>query len=173
MITACQQHTIEQIANLIRQYCSASTPIEINPMCKCLNINIRKDSSIIGIIYAPIHKSTSNIDAPFTILTDPTWSPEQQKYQVCRSIGHLVMHLKYLSQTIPNDCQIPRFSGEQEQQATWFALSLLMPKTEFIQQMMYYTDNQSKIHTDDIAKHFGVSTSEASCRGKLLGFFKW
>ena len=54
-----------------------------------------------------------------------------------------------------------------EEQANEFAFALLMPKKTYKEIMDQYT-NGNQIETNNVAKYFGVSISDASHRGKFL-----
>ena len=105
----------------------------------------------------------------------------KKNYVKAHLLGHLFMHMGFMI----NDEKFNKFDSfsetfttrnnnysTEESEANFFALSLLLPKNEF---MNVCDDNLFKCQYDvnAIAKEFNVSESMVCKRGKQLGFFAW
>lgn len=66
------------------------------------------------------------------------------------------------------------FTTEQEFQANAFAMALLMPETDYREQVKIHTEQNGRVNTAKIAEYFNVSVSTAAERGYELGLLeKW
>ena len=115
-------------------------------------------------------------DNGFIIYVSPSQSPVRRKYTIASELGHLFLHMGYkinpkLWDMQENATYYKADSSLQNYQAYVFAEALFMPQKVYKEVMDQYTLGD-KVETAKIASYFGVSISEASQRGKFLGYFQ-
>lgn len=87
-------------------------------------------------------------------------------FTIAHELGHYYLHTNKPSEIFYRqdlDCLVDSDEKAQEQEANWFAASLLMPKTVFTRFWMLIRD------MDDLAQRFGVSSTACYYRLKNLG----
>lgn len=115
-------------------------------------------------------------DNGFIIYVSPSQSPVRRRYTIAYELGHLFLHMGYkINQKLWNMQENATYykadSSLQNYQAYVFAEALFMPQKVYKEVMDQYTLGD-KVETAKIASYFGVSISEASQRGKFLGYFQ-
>lgn len=118
----------------------------------------------------------SKQDNGFIIYVSPFRSSERRKYIIAHELGHLFLHMGYkinseLWNKQENAAYYRAGSSLLEYQAYQFAEALFMPKKSYKEIVKQYTIGD-RVETAKIASYFGVSISEASQRGKFLGYFQ-
>jgi Zn-dependent peptidase ImmA (M78 family) len=87
-------------------------------------------------------------------------------FTIAHELGHYYLHTNKPSEIFYRqdlDFLVDDAEKDQEQEANWFAASLLMPKTVLIRFWMVIRD------IDELAKRFGVSSTACYYRLKNLG----
>jgi Zn-dependent peptidase ImmA (M78 family) len=87
-------------------------------------------------------------------------------FTIAHELGHYYLHANKPSEIFYRqdlDCLVDGDEKLQEQEANWFAASLLMPKNVFIRFWMLIRD------MDELAQRFGVSSTACYYRLKNLG----
>ena len=112
----------------------------------------------------------------FIIYVSPSQSPVRRKYTIASELGHLFLHMGYKIDLKWWDMQgnaayYKADSSLHNYQAYEFAEALFMPQKVYKEIMTQYTLGD-KVETAKIASYFGVSISEASQRGKFLGYLQ-
>lgn len=98
-------------------------------------------------------------EADFTIHLSPYIGRMRNRFAIAHELGHYFLHSRM--------GQIPILVNEEtdsraEWEADWFALGLLMPRQQFIEQASTQTDEQ-------LAFYFDVTTDMVSNRKEYLG----
>ena len=115
-------------------------------------------------------------DNGFIIYVSPFQSPVRRKYSIAHELGHLFLHMGYkvnpkLWDMQENATYYRSGSSLLKYQAYQFAEALFMPQKVYKEIMDQYTSG-NKVETAKIANYFDVSISEASQRGKFLGYLQ-
>ena len=115
-------------------------------------------------------------DNGFIIYVSPSQSPVRRKYTIASELGHLFLHMGYkinpkLWDMQENATYYKADSSLGNYQAYVFAEALFMPQKVYKEIMDQYTSGD-KVETAKIASYFDVSISEASQRGKFLGYLQ-
>lgn len=115
-------------------------------------------------------------DNGFIIYVSPSQSPVRRKYSIAYELGHLFLHMGYkinpkLWNMQENAAYYKADSSLRNYQAYQFAEALFMPQKVYKEIMAQYTLGD-KVEIAKIASYFGVSISEASQRGKTLGYLQ-
>lgn len=115
-------------------------------------------------------------DNEFIVYVSPSQGPERRKYAIAHELGHLFLHMGYkinskLWNMQENATYYRADSSLLEYQAYQFAEALFMPQKVYKEIMDQYTLGD-KVETAKIASYFGISISEASQRGKFLGYLQ-
>lgn len=146
-----------------------------------IGIPIKDMEQVINLIGGKIEYSLSKfadsqikrVGNGFSI-TVPKEKTNETKFSIACELGHLFLHMGYMvEQSLweenKDNCYLHKFSGEMEYQAYEFALSLLMPRKQFITKMeeCYLGDGEYNIKC--MAKYFEVSKSNVLNRTKRLG----
>lgn len=131
---------------------------------ECVDENMLSDSGI------------TKQDNGFIIYVSPSQSPVRRKYAIAHELGHLFLHMGYKTNSKlwnmqENATYYRAGSSLLEYQAYQFAEALFMPQKVYKEIMTQYTIGDN-VETAKIARYFGVSISEASQRGKFLGYFQ-
>ena len=112
----------------------------------------------------------------FIIYVSPSQGSERRKYAIAYELGHLFLHMGYkinpkLWNMQENATYYRTGSPLLDYQAYEFAVALFMPQRLYKEMIDQYTIG-NEVETDKIASYFGVSISEASQRGKFLGYLQ-
>lgn len=115
-------------------------------------------------------------DNGFIIYVSPSQSPVRRKYSIAHELGHLFLHMGYkinpkLWNMQENATYYRTGSPLLDYQTYEFAVALFMPQKVYKEIMDQYTLGNT-LETAKIASYFGVSISEASQRGKFLGYLQ-
>lgn len=165
---------IAKIAEEVLKEFEIEIPIQdIDEVVKRLNGRIHSvddalvDSSIVRL---------DNQEASFMIIVSSCQSHSRRTFATAQEIGHLFLHMGYLSDTKTwesfNFHDSLENHTEKEFQAHEFASNFLMPQKEYIEYVSKNTEKEY-INVYNLAEYFGVSESMATIRGKLIGALKW
>ena len=99
-----------------------------------------------------------------------------KKFRVAQQLGKLFLYTNFIEEheLFNNDTILLKDSYYQQGSINWineFALAFLMPKKEYTDEV-YKNTNDNIVDTKVLAKHFDVSISAASWRGKRLGILE-
>lgn len=113
----------------------------------------------------PARSGSLVVEAPddFTIILPAHTASTRDKFTLAHELGHYVLHYLWAGQN-GRMMALRRGSDRIEWEANWFAAAFLMPTADF--QTMHAKHN-GNIHA--VADEFGVSTSAAEIRARLLG----
>lgn len=185
IIVPCRKGiSVEEVKGLINELAQDIIRIfEIDVPIRDIDEVVGKmGGKIIKVASMPIDKegaiSKSDDGNGFIIYVSKFQSDVQRKFTVAHELGHLFLHMGYLTDTEKwNECCEKKFyrsrkATDLEYQANEFAAALLMPQ-ELYREEMERNTNGTTVNTTAIADYFGVSVSAASYRGKFLGLLKW
>lgn len=104
-------------------------------------------------------------DGEYMILVNPTHHPRRRTLTIAHEFGHLAMGHQPI--TIENDRGMShtRFSDEQEQEAFWYGLAVLLPYAPLLQFL------QQGASIDGVAHHYDISISAVKMRLKVTGLW--
>lgn len=119
-------------------------------------------------------EKTSN--TTFNLYVPECHREEDRKLYVAANLGKLLLHTNFLSnhEEYINSNKFEFINDktvEAINQENFFGGAFLMPYKEYKEEMDKNTEGNT-VYTDKIAKHFGVTSSAASQRGKELGLLK-
>lgn len=162
------QYLINNIAEEIIQAFDIAIPIsDIDEVVQKLGGSIQVDSRLFECKVVKRGKS-------FRIILPLFQNEEYRRFAVAQELGHLFLHMGYLTSTKLWDKQLDntRFglsTAEQAYQSNEFAMAFLMPRTAY-KKILEENTVGNKVKTKDIAEYFGVKIAIASLRGKKLGY---
>lgn len=163
-----QQSLINKYADIIRELYNINVPIN----------NIEEVVSKIGGIvkYDSNCSYIEKIKASFIIHVEDNTNYQIKNFRVAQQLGKLFLYTNFIEEheLFNNDTILLKDSYYQQGSINWineFALAFLMPKNEYIYEVNKNTTNNI-VDTKVLAKHFDVSISAASWRGKRLGILK-
>lgn len=162
---------INLLAERILEDFDVAPPIDnIENVVKVLGGTVEMMQASNGWIDGEIRKNGKN---SFVIEVSPFQNEHRKKFTIAHELGHLFLHMGYMTNEVLWDKQTEAFHregiSEQESQANEFAAAFLMPQKLYKQVL----DQNTKGNTVDIlkvAEWFKVSISAAINRGKFLGY---
>jgi Zn-dependent peptidase ImmA (M78 family) len=173
--------TIHSLADKIRDVAFPSGPnFPVDPaiLIEQLGGKLIENAQLSAYIDAEINKTGESFEIRLRHN-----QPKRRRFTLAHELGHLFLHMKYLSQekwefaTQYQDSQFRRTLGdysEEELQANEFAASFLMPESDFSQAIDRFRNKQSgEIDIIKVAEYFGVSEEAATLRAKWLRFLQW
>ena len=112
----------------------------------------------------------------FVIYISPNCPIKHRIFLIAHELGHLFLHMGYrINSRMWNEQRNDAFyissDIQNEFDANYFALALLMPEDEF-NEIICKNANNGIVKISDIADYFNVSNSIAHMRGKTLNYFK-
>ncbi len=139
--------------------------VDIEDIVMKLGGRIETSDKTLGYIYKN--------DKEFVIVISLCPNKERKNLLIANGLGHLFLHMGYQIDDKLYNSMNEYYSTNviQEYQANRFALTLLMPKTEYKKIMDMYTI-ENKVNTKKIAEYFKVPISAAYNRGEYLGYLK-
>lgn len=165
---------IEKIAEFVLKEFNIQSPIQdIDQVVLQLNGYIYSVDDVF--VNSSIEK-LDNENHSFTIIVSSCQPDVRRTFAIAQQLGHLFLHMGYFSDSdiwnsFNNQIALENYT-EKEFQTHEFALNFLMPKKQYLS---YISKNAKDNHIDSyaIAQYFGVSESNATIRGKLIGAIKW
>ncbi|MBR0429701.1 MAG: ImmA/IrrE family metallo-endopeptidase [Lachnospiraceae bacterium] len=162
---------INNVTQRIMDGLEVQTPLEnIDELVERLGGRISSENALIGDTDGKVYKTQ---DASFVIEISPTQSFERRNFTIAHELGHLFLHMGYLTSPKTWECfpeNVPferKGNSEEEYQANEFAAALLMPKNIFIQKVNEYAID-GFVDMKKVAEYFRVSPSAAVNRGRFL-----
>lgn len=164
-----KQRLINEYADIIRQLYNINVPInDIEEAVMKIGGIVKYDSNCNYI-----EKSKNR----FIIHVEENENFQLKKFRVAQQLGKLFLYTNFIEEhkLFDNNDKISfKDSYYQQGSVNWvneFALAFLMPKNEYIEEVDKNT-NDNIVDTKVLAKHFDVSITNASLRGKRLGILK-
>lgn len=164
-----QRIAINELTSDIINILEIDIPINTDIIVKKLHGHISEDTDIK-------RSFVKKVDNTFGICMCPIKDNIKKNFIVAHELGHLFLDMGYLmdqeyweKQEIYNCFR--RGQLKSEYMANEFALSLLMPRKEYINCINKYEDNGA-ININKVATYFNVSYEAALNRGKLLGILR-
>jgi Zn-dependent peptidase ImmA (M78 family) len=101
----------------------------------------------------------------YIILVNPAHHSRRRTLTIAHEFGHLALGHQPI--TIENDKGMSdtRFSDDQEQEAFWYGLAVLLPYAPLLQFL------QQGASISGVAHHYGISTSAVEMRLKVTGLW--
>jgi Zn-dependent peptidase ImmA (M78 family) len=158
---------IEVLANQLRDKFSLKFPLKAEDLAKKLNAKIvfepHKRDVDSEIYYSKKEKK-------FIVSINKLHSDLKTNFEMVHQLGHLVMHYPLTTDFVLKDnYRYDKLHINNEVEAKEFALSILMPCSEFIRVSEKYYDKEKKTFAKDkIAEHFAVKESVVTIRGTVL-----
>lgn len=172
-----RRRQIEKLARLVRDSCSAETPLDVKALVECLKGEIVEGSD--PDTEAMIRRKGDGFE--ITLNRANTYEP-RNRFSISHELGHLFLHMGYLI----NEDLWNTFSEEgegypetrffryghsvEEYEANAFAAALLMPGDEFTAVVSRHV-KEGMCDLEKVAEHFDVSKEAARNRGRFLGIF--
>jgi len=164
-----QQKQINEYADIIHELYNINVPINnIEEVVSKIGGIVKYDSNC-----SYIEKSKTG----FIIHVEDNSDYKIKNFRVAQQLGKLFLYTNFIEEheLFNNDDEISfKDSYNCEGTINWvneFALAFLMPKKEYIDEV-YKNTIDNIVDTKVLAKHFDVSITTASCRGKRLGILK-
>ena len=112
----------------------------------------------------------------FLICILPYQDKQRRTFRIAQELGNLFLNMGFktnpdLWNSQPEGKIFRTKATEENFRYIDFAYALLMPKNEYIRIAKEYTHGKT-VETKKIAEHFGVSVSDASHRGIMLGYLE-
>lgn len=102
----------------------------------------------------------------FTIYASYFSGAERNRFTIAHELGHYALHSSLGELRIRAARKATSEAVEWE--ANWFAAALLMPESEFRQQLKRHRSTGA-VDLAAVARHFGVSWTAANVRAEVLG----
>lgn len=172
-----KRKAINQLAYDIRESLKLETPIaNIRDIPVILGGQILFSNELENDMEAMIEKNHKN----FIIRIKDHSNTQRMRFSIAHELGHLFLHMGYLiNEQLWNEAGNYKDSvyyrngfGTEENEANEFAGAFLMPEEEF-KTLAKANLNKGFYNIEAIAKHFDVSVSAATIRGRWLGLFGW
>ena len=166
---------INEMAESIRGFFGIKGVInDIDAVVEEMGGIVIEDVDIDGFSDGKIKKTGDN---SFEITVSPFQSNERRNFTIAHELGHLFLHMGYITNQEMWEHQNKEVyyrngTSMQEYQSNEFAAAFLMPRKEYKEVMLRYSDEQW-VNTSKVAEHFRVSVDAAANRGKWLGYLRW
>lgn len=155
--------------NILRSCESDVLPINVEHICKCLNIRLIKedlDDELSGMSF--VKKELKYI------IVNQNHHPNRKRFTIAHEIAHHVLHHDYLTRNVHVDTLVLNRDSSssdgidhREIEANAFAAELLMPMSSM--RSFLSIEMADDIATKNAAKLFGVSSSAFTYRLLNLG----
>ena len=155
-MNGCTKQQIELITTLIIKATDTIVPVDTTKLVEKLGGKI---------VYTGDRPTLKVDDKSFKIMLPFYGSIIQERFEIAKLLGHLILHLGYFS----NYERISLSASQEEQQANYFASSLLIPKAEFRSVLRANSNILTKdVNIAEVARYFNVSKSAVINRGRAL-----
>ncbi|MDK0667670.1 ImmA/IrrE family metallo-endopeptidase [Clostridium perfringens] len=167
---------INNLADEVRNIFNISSPVQdIDAVVRMLGGEVVEELELENYADAKIEK----VGDSFRITVLEGQPVTRRRFSIAHELGHLFLHMGYcideeLWESNEDNRYFRSLSGEKEYQAHEFAAALLMPKSEFKNEMARHFNSEEFFYDmEAVAEYFNVSEEAAINRGRWLGMLSW